>query len=54
VSISADLASRLRAAAADRPPTAPLLIKPSGSPWRKGPFARVVRTAVLDPEEVSL
>ncbi len=58
VPISADLASRLRAAAADRPPTAPLLIKPSGSPWRKSdqarPFARVVRAARLDPEEVSM
>ncbi len=35
VPIGAALAARLRVAAADRPATAPLLLKPSGDRWRK-------------------
>ncbi|MBV9814374.1 MAG: site-specific integrase, partial [Alphaproteobacteria bacterium] len=38
--------------------TAPLLVKPSGEPWKKSdhsrPFARVAKHAGLDPQEVTL
>jgi hypothetical protein len=46
VPIPADLALRLRAAAAGRPGNAPLLTKPSGQAWKKSdhsrPFARAI------------
>jgi integrase len=58
VPIPIDLAKRLAAAAADRGPTAPLLVTANGGPWRKSqhsrPFARIVKAAGLDPEEVTI
>ena len=58
VPIPVDLAKRLAAAAADRGPTAPLLVNPTGGPWEKSqhsrPFARIVKAAGLDPEEVTI
>jgi integrase len=58
VPISAGLAARLAAALEGRAPTAPLLVKPSGEPWKKSdhsrPFARVARSVGLDPKEVTL
>jgi integrase len=58
VPIPVDLAKRLAAAAADRAPTAPLLVNPTGGPWKKSqhsrPFARIVKAAGRDPEEVTI
>jgi integrase len=58
VPIPVDLASRMAAAAADRAPTTPLLVNPTGGPWKKSqhsrPFARIVKAAGLDPEEVTI
>jgi integrase len=58
VPIGTPLAARLAAAAEGRPAEAPLLIKPSGGPWRKSdhsrPFARAAAGADLDPKEVTL
>ena len=54
VPISPELAARLAAAVEGRAPTAPLLVKPSGEPWKKSdhsrPFARIMRRAGLDPD----
>jgi integrase len=46
VPIGAGLASRLSEAAKDRPPSAPLLTKPSGEPWRKSDHARLFKRIV--------
>jgi integrase len=58
VPIPAGLAARLRAVAEGRPAIAPLLLKPSGEPWKKSDhsrlFARAVRAAGLDPDEVTI
>src|SRR5205814_3331541 len=58
VPISLDLAARLEAVVEPQAPTAPLLVKPSGEPWKKSdhsrPFSRVARLAGLDPREVTL
>jgi integrase len=58
VPIPASLAAKLRRFANRKPNTAPLLTKPSGEPWKKSdhsrPFARVVRAAGLDPNEVTI
>jgi integrase len=58
VPISVGLAAGLVADVEDQGPTAPLLIKPSGEPWKKSdhsrPFARVARRTGLDPHEVTL
>jgi integrase len=58
VPISLELAARLAVVAESRPPNSPLLIKPSGEPWKKSdhsrPFARVTKCAGLDPREVTL
>jgi len=52
VPITKGLAKKLRASAGTRPPTSPLLVKPSGEPWAKSdhsrPFARAVKAAGLD------
>jgi hypothetical protein len=58
VPIFLELAARLAATVEGRTPTAPLLVKPSGEPWKKldhsRPFARVAKRAGLDPQEVTL
>jgi integrase len=58
VPIPAGLAARLRAVAEDRIKGGPLLVKPSGEPWRKSdhtrPFTRAVKAAGLNPDEVTL
>jgi integrase len=58
VPISLELAARLAAPVEGQAPTAPLLVKPGGEPWKKSdhsrPFARVARLAGLDPHEVTL
>jgi integrase len=58
VPIPPGLASHLLTAAEDRPPSAPLLTKPSGAVWRKSdhsrPFARAAKAAGLDPTQVTL
>jgi len=58
VPIPASLAAKLRRIAEGRAPTAPLLTKLSGKPWKKSdhsrPFARVARAAGLDPDEVTI
>jgi integrase len=58
VPVGSALAARLRLAAANRPVTAPLLVKPSGEPWRKSDharlFARAARAAGQDPDEVTM
>ena len=52
------LAKRLAVSAASRPSIAPLIVKPSGEPWRKSDhsrlFARAARAAGQDPAEVTL
>jgi integrase len=57
VPVPAALADRLRVAAAGRPPSAPLLVKPSGEAWAKSdharPFRRAVEAIGEDPEIVS-
>lgn len=56
VPIPANLAARLLRVAPGRAPTATLLVKPSGEPWRKSEharlFARAVRLADLKPSEL--
>jgi integrase len=58
VPIPHGLATRLRVLTADRPATAPLLVKPSGATWKKSdhsrPFARAVAAAGQDPDEVTM
>jgi len=58
VPISLELAARLAAAVEGQALTEPLLVKPSGEPWKKSdhsrPFARVATRAGLDPHEVTL
>jgi integrase len=58
VPIGAPLAARLAQAAEGRPPTAPLLTKPSGQQWHKSDhaklFARAAVRASLDPGEVTI
>jgi integrase len=58
VPISPGLATTLAATIEGRAPTAALLVKPSGEPWKKSdhsrPFARIARRAGLDPDEVTL
>jgi integrase len=58
VPIPASLAAKLRRIAEGRAPTAPLLTKPSGDPWKKSdhsrPFARVARAAGLNPDAVTI
>jgi integrase len=58
VPIPEGLAAKLRLIAADRPTTAPLLVKPSGEPWKKSdhsrPFARAAKAAGQDPERVTM
>ena len=53
VPIPPSLAARLHAGADGRPDAAPLLIKPSGEPWKKSDHTRLFRRAVasagLDP-----
>jgi integrase len=52
------LAAKLRVLSANRPATAPLLVKPSGEPWKKSDhsrlFARAAKAAGQDPEEVTM
>jgi hypothetical protein len=52
------VAKRLATAAADRSATAPLLVKPSGKPWKKSdhsrPFARAAKAAGQDTNEVTI
>jgi integrase len=56
--ISAGPAARLAAAVEGHVPTAPLLVKPSGQPWKKSNhsrlFARVIMRIGLDSKEVTL
>jgi integrase len=58
VPIPIGLAAKLHKAAKGRAPTAPLLTKPNGEPWKKSDhsrlFARTVRAAGLDPDEVTI
>jgi hypothetical protein len=58
VPIPAGLAARLRALTTDRVPTAPLLVKPGGKPWKKSDHSRLFRRAAkaagLDPSEVTI
>ena len=57
VPIPAALAKRLRAAAEDRAPSAPLLLKPTGGAWCKSdhyrPFAVAVAAAELKEKEIA-
>ena len=58
VPIPHGLAAKLRMLTADRPATAPLLIKPSGAPWKKSDhsrlFARAAKAAGQNPEQVTM
>jgi integrase len=58
VPIPTGLVSRLRVAAADRSGNSPVLLKPSGAPWKKSDHSRLFRrTAIrvdLDPSEVTI
>lgn len=58
IPISIELGAMLAAAVEGRAPTASLLVKPSGEPWKKSdhsrPFARVAGRVGLDPAEVTL
>jgi integrase len=58
VPIPPALAHRLRVAAAERPPTAPLLVKRSGAPWLKSDHSRLLARAVAavgqDPKIVTI
>jgi integrase len=58
VPIPAGLAAKLRLVGIGKAPTAPLLTKPSGEPWKKSDhsrlFARAVKAAALDPDEVTV
>jgi len=52
------LAATLRVITADRPATAPLLLKPSGASWKKSDhtrlFARAAKAAGQDPKQVTM
>src|SRR5205823_8954327 len=56
--IPAGLGARLRAVAENRSDSAPLLVKPSGQPWKKSDhsrlFARAAKKADLNPNEVTI
>jgi integrase len=56
--LPAGLAARLRQAAAGRPATSPLLLKPSGAPWRPSDhrelFRRATAAAGEDPARVTI
>jgi len=58
VPIPTSLAARLCALTPDRLPSAPLLVKPSGEPWKKSDHSRLFRRAAKaagqDPSEVTL
>ena len=58
VPITLGLAAKLRVVAAERPATAPLLLKPSGAPWKKSDhsrlFTRAAKAAGQDPEQVTI
>lgn len=58
VPIPKGLAAKLRVLAADRPATAPLLLKPSGDSWKKSDhsrlFARAAKSAGEDPRHVTI
>lgn len=58
VPIPPALAKRLAVAVSGRPAIAPLLVKPSGEPWKKSdhsrPFARAAKAAGEDPAEVTI
>jgi integrase len=58
VPIPAALSARLRSAIADKPATAPLLLKPSGAVWKRSDHSRLFRRAAigagLDPSEVTI
>jgi integrase len=58
VPIPAGLVARLKLATTDKPGTAPLLVKPSGAPWKKSDhsrlFRRAVKSAGLDPSVVTI
>jgi integrase len=58
VPITVALAAKLRVVAAERPATAPLLLKPSGAPWKKSDhsrlFTRAAKAAGQDPGQVTI
>ena len=58
VPIPLGLAAKLLVLTADRPATAPLLLKPSGAPWKKSDhsrlFARAAKAASQDPGHVTI
>jgi integrase len=58
VPVSAGLAAKLEVLTTDRPSTAPLLVKPSGGPWKKSDhsrlFQRAAKAAGQDPTEVTI
>jgi integrase len=58
VPISPTLAKRLAVSVSGRPAIAPLLVKPSGEPWKKSDhsrlFARVATAAGQDPHDVTI
>ena len=58
VPIPLGLAAKLLVLTADRPATAPLLLKPSGAPWKKSDhsrlFARAAKAANQDPGHVTI
>ena len=58
VPIPSGLGAKLRVLTKDRPATAPLLLKPSGGPWKKSdhtrPFARAAKLAGQDSEQVTM
>jgi hypothetical protein len=58
VPIPVGLAAKLRVLSAGRPATEPLLVKPSGEPWKKSDhsrlFARAAEAASEDPERVTM
>jgi integrase len=58
VPIPPRLAAKLRVLTADGPATAPLLVKPSGAPWKKSDhsrlFARAAEAAGQDPAQVTM
>jgi integrase len=58
VPISPALAKKLAVVASGRPAIAPLLVKPSGEPWRKSDhsrlFARAAKAAGQDPSEATI
>jgi integrase len=58
VPIPLGLAAKLLVLTADRPTTAPLLVKPSGAPWKKSDhsrlFVRAAKAAGQDPARVTI